>query len=105
MCTNCHRFPQTGLPKMRELNISCLKGGLVSPKRTRKTNCAELWRILLSNKSAPTNRKKGFCTCCLLKNEEIRWIFEGSSKELGTLFKNSRSKIKNKKPLAVDVLS
>jgi hypothetical protein len=40
------------------------------------------------------NRKKGFHTSCLPKNEEIGDIFVFSGSELHTLFKNSISKFK-----------
>jgi hypothetical protein len=39
------------------------------------------------------------------KNEEIGGIFAFKGSELYTLFKNSRSKLKSQKPIAVDVLS
>ncbi len=60
---------------MRKLHISCLEGGLVSPKRTQITGCAALWRIFSSNKNAPANSKKGFYITRLPYNEEVRWIF------------------------------
>jgi hypothetical protein len=37
----------------------------------RNTLVAALWRIFPSNKSVPANRKKGFYTSHLPKNEEI----------------------------------
>ncbi len=61
-------------------------------------------RFFSSNKSEPTKRKKGFYTSRLPKNEEIRWIFVWSSKELWTLFKIQDQNLKNQKPMAVDVL-
>jgi hypothetical protein len=43
----------------------------------------ELWRIFIFiKKSAPANRKTGFYTSPLPKNDEIRGIFVESSKEL-----------------------
>jgi hypothetical protein len=50
----------------------CLEGGLVSPKR----------QIFSSNKSVPANRKKGFYTSRLPKNEKIEGIFAFSSSEV-----------------------
>jgi hypothetical protein len=37
-------------------------------------NNAALWRIFSSNKSVPANRKKGFYTSRLPKNEDIGGI-------------------------------
>jgi hypothetical protein len=53
-----------------------------------------LW-IFSSNKSASANRKKGFYTNHVPKNQEDGGIFEFSGSELWTLFKYSRSKLKN----------
>jgi hypothetical protein len=52
-------------PKMRKYAF------YVSPKRVRITDYATLCRIFSSNKSAPANRKKGFDTSHLPKNEKI----------------------------------
>ncbi len=70
----------------------------MSPKR------AAPCRIFSSNKSVPANRKKGFYTCRLPKNEEIGGIFVFSGSELYTLFKNSKSKLENLKHIAGNVL-
>jgi hypothetical protein len=56
-----------------------------------------------SKKSAPANRKKGFYTSRLPKNDEIRGIFVESSKELRTLFENS-TKFKKFNHIAVNIL-
>jgi hypothetical protein len=53
----------------------------------------------------PANRKKGFYTGRLLKNEEIGGIFVFNGSELLTLCKNSKSKSMNLKHIAVNVLS
>jgi hypothetical protein len=53
----------------------------------------------------PANRKKGFYTNRLSKNEEIGGIFVFTlAAQNFKLFKNSRSKFSNKIPKAVDVL-
>ncbi len=70
MCASRPLFRQTGLQKMWELCISCLEGGLKSPKWAQKTACTLPWRIFSSNKSGPANRKKSFYTS-RPKNEEI----------------------------------
>jgi hypothetical protein len=43
----------------------------MSTKWARTTGCSALWLVFSSNKSAPSNRKKRFCTSRLPKNEEI----------------------------------
>jgi hypothetical protein len=58
------------------VNILCVEGGLVSPKRARKTACAALCGFFLSKKSAPAKRKKGSYTRRLPKNKKIKGIFE-----------------------------
>jgi hypothetical protein len=75
------------------------------PAIQTKIHSAALRRIFSFYKSVPVNRKKRFNASRLPKNEEIggSFVFDGS--ELQTLFKNSRSKLKNQKPIAVDVLS
>jgi hypothetical protein len=50
--------------------------------RNPNKNGAALWRIFSSNKSAPANRKKGFYTSRLPKNEEIGGIFVFNGYEL-----------------------
>jgi hypothetical protein len=57
-----------------------------------------------SYKSAPANRKKGFCTNRVSKKQGVEGIFVFSDSELWTLFKYSRLKLKNLKPIAIDVL-
>ncbi len=51
---------------MRELNILCLEGGLVSPQRARITGCAALWRIFSSKKELrlPIGRKDSIQAVC-----------------------------------------
>jgi len=46
-----------------------VEGDLVPPKRARNTGCTGLWRIFSSNKRVPANRKKGFHTIRLPKND------------------------------------
>jgi hypothetical protein len=45
-------------------------------------NSAALWRIFSSNKSAPANRKKGFYTSHLPKNDDISGTIAFSDSEL-----------------------
>ncbi len=67
-------------------------------------NWAALWRIFSSNKSAQANRKTGCYANCDQNKQEVGFIFVWSSSELWSLFKYSRVKFKNQKPIPVDVL-
>jgi hypothetical protein len=62
--------------------VWCLPNGLGVGRRL-----AALMQIFSSNKISATNRKKGFHTSRLLKNEITKEIFVISSKKLLTLFK------------------
>jgi hypothetical protein len=57
-----------------------------------------------SNKSALANRKTGFYANRDPNKQEVRFIFAWSGAELWSLFKYSRVKFQNQKPIAVDVL-
>jgi hypothetical protein len=52
----------------------------------------------------PENRKKGFYTSRISKNEEIGGIFVISGSQNFKLFSKIQDQIKNKKPIVVDVL-
>jgi hypothetical protein len=54
--------------------------------RNPNQNSATLWRIFSSNKSAPANRKKGFCTNRDPNKQEVGFIFEWNSSELWSRF-------------------
>ncbi len=71
---------------MRELSILCLEGS---------------WWIFSSNKSPPANRKKGFYTSSLSKNDKIWRIFCMKQLRILSSFKKIRIKIQNQKPKAV----
>ncbi len=68
-------------------------------------NRAALWQILSSNECEPANMKTGFHANRDLNKQEAGFIFAVSSTELSNIFKYSRVKLKNQKPIAVDVLS
>jgi hypothetical protein len=55
---------------------------MATTSRDPYKNRAALWKIFSSNKSALANRKKGFYTSRLPKNEEIVSIFVFSGSEL-----------------------
>jgi hypothetical protein len=65
---------------------------------------AALWRIFSSNKSMPANRNKRFYANHDPNKQNVGFIFPWSGSELWTLLKYSRSKLKNQKHIAVDVL-
>jgi hypothetical protein len=65
---------------------------------------AGLWWIFSSSNSAPANRKTGFYANREPNKQEVGFIFAWSGSELWSLVKYSRSKIKNLKHIAVDVL-
>ncbi len=91
MCSNSDLFYLTLLPKCwRDINCSLDYGSWVKSSNIpqSKPKRAALWRIFLSNKTVPANRKTG----------EIGFISAWS------VFKYSRVKLKNQKPIAVDVL-
>ncbi len=72
--------------------------------RNPNQNRAALWRIFSSNKSTPANWKTGFYANHDPNNQEVGFIFAWGGSELWSLFKYSRVKLKNQKPIAVDVL-
>jgi hypothetical protein len=53
----------------------CLESSLVSPKRVQNTGCAVLCGFFHQQKTVPANRKKGFYTSRLQKNEKTGGIF------------------------------
>ncbi len=98
VCANRHLFQRTGLQKMRELYILCLEGVLVSQTRVRTRGCAAIWRIFSANKSVPANWNKGFCKPLYQRMGRLESF-------LVTLFKNSESRLKSMKHIAVYILS
>ncbi len=107
MCSNRDLFRLTMLLKCgRDINYSLHYSSWVkSSKITQsKTNRAALWQIFSSNKSVPANRKTWFYANCDPNKQEVGFIFAWIGSELWSLFQYSRVKLKNLKPIAVDVL-
>ncbi len=107
MCPNRDLFRRTVLQKcVRDINCSLDYGSWVKNSNIPypNQNRASPWRIFSSNKSAPANRKTAFHANCDPNKQEIRFVFAWSGSELWSLFKYSRGKLKNQKPIAVDVL-
>jgi hypothetical protein len=65
------------------------------PKRVR--NCAAIWLIFSANKSVPANWNKGFCKPLYQRMRRLESF-------LVTLFKNSESRLKSIKHIAVYIL-
>ncbi len=85
-CVSHPLFLQTGLQKMQGV-YTCFVWRAVwyLPYWLRRRLGQHFGGFFLSNKRAPANRKRGFYTCRLTKNEEIRGIFVWNRKELWTL--------------------
>jgi hypothetical protein len=107
MCSNVHLFRQTVLEKCwRDINCSLDYGSWIKNSNIpqSKPNRAALWQIFSSNKSVPANRKTWFYANCDPNKQEVGFIFAWICSELWSLFQYSRVKLKNQKPIAVDVL-
>ncbi len=104
MCSNRDLFHRPVLQKCR-IDINCSLGcGLHPSFRNPNQNRGALWRIFSSNESAPANSKTGFYADRDPYKQEVGVISAWSGSELWSLFKYSRSKIKNSKHKVVDVL-
>ncbi len=75
----------------------------IHTSRNPNQNWAAFWRIFSSNKSALANRKTGF-NANRDPNKEVGLIFAWSGSELWSLFNYSGVKLKNPKPISVDVV-
>jgi hypothetical protein len=99
-------FSPNGAPK-NEGTIDFTFGGRFGvSQRAWKAACAALWWFFHQIK-VRQQIERMVSICRLLKNEEIREIFVLSSKELLTLFQNSKLKFENliHIPLVFTVLS
>ena len=98
-------FPLNRAPKMPESQQLCFEFRIVSrifqhPAIQNK----KMKRIFSANKCAPANRKKGSYTNHDPNKQEVGFIFVWSGSELWSIFIYSKLKLKNQKPVAVDVL-
>ncbi len=100
-------FPPNRAPKMQERQqLFWDYGSWAKNSNTRNPNQnrVALWLIFSSYKSAPANRKTGFYANRDPNKQEVGFIFAWSGSELWSLFKYSKVKLKNQKPIAVDAL-
>ncbi len=98
-------FPPSRAPKMLGSQQLFFGGRLVSRIFAEFQHPAIQTKIVQQkNKSAPAKREKRFYTNRVPKKQEVGGIFVWSGLELLSFFKYSRSKLKNQKPIAVDVL-
>jgi hypothetical protein len=107
MSTNSDLFRRTVLQKCRRNNIVLWITACewkIPTSCNPYQNSALLWWIFSSNKSAPANSKKEFYTNRDPNKQEVGFIFVWSGSELWSLLKYSEQKLKNQKPIAVDVL-
>jgi hypothetical protein len=90
-CAKSGIFCNDQSPKNAETTHIMFRGrDLVSVKWVRNTGCSALCRFLSAKRSVTANRRKGFYTSRLPKNEEIGGIFVFRGLELLTLFKTSK---------------
>ncbi len=82
----------------RELNI-----WRITTSHNPNQNRAAFWRIFLTNKNAPANRKKDSIQTMIRTSRRLDSFFVWSGSELWSLFKYSKLTLKNQKPLALDV--
>jgi hypothetical protein len=98
LCSNCDLFHRTVLLKCgRDINCSLDYGWWVKNTNIPQSKPKALWWILSWNKSAPANRKTGFCANRDLNKQEVGFICVWSGSELWSLFKYSRVKLKKSK--------
>ncbi len=101
-------FPPNRAPKMQERHQLFFGLGLMSKEFQHPAIQTKIelhfGGFFSSNKSAPANRKTGFANRDPNK-QEVGFIFVWSGSELWSLFKYSRVKLKNQKPIAEDVQS
>jgi hypothetical protein len=97
-------FSPNRTPQMRERHHLVFWLRLVSKELHHSAIQTQKELDFSSSNSAPANRKRGFYANREQNKQEVGFIFAWSGSELWTLVKYSRSKIKNLKHIAVDVL-
>jgi len=99
-------FPPNRSPKTAGTKHFMFGGRFGVSQTGAVTGCAALWRIFSSRKELrePIGRKDSIQAVCRRMRRLDGFLYE-AEKKLWTLYKNSRSKLKNLKPIVVDVLS
>ncbi len=98
--TNLNLFRRIVIQKCQKVNTVLWSEYSNIPQSNQ--NRAALWRIFSTYKSEQVNRKEGIYPNRDPNKHEVCFFFVWSGSEL---FKYSKLKLKNQKPIAVDVLS